>query len=39
MDGIQIPYANTAKYFGMTLDANLHWHANFKIKIIGIQPK
>ena len=21
MDGIQIPYANTAKYLGMTLDA------------------
>ena len=30
MDGIQIPYANTTKYLGITLDEKLHWNDHVK---------
>ena len=39
MDGVQIPYVNTAKYLGMILDAKLHWNEEVKIKIIKLQLK
>jgi hypothetical protein len=32
IDGIQIPYANTAKYLGMTLDTKLRWKEHIKKK-------
>jgi len=28
----QVPYANTAKYLGMTLDAKLKWKEHIKMK-------
>ena len=39
MDGIQIPYANTAKYLGMTLKAKLRWNKHVEIKIMELQLK
>jgi len=32
INGMQIPYANTAKYLGMTLDAKLRWKEHIKKK-------
>jgi hypothetical protein len=32
MNGTQVPYANTAKYPGMTLDAKLRWKEHIKKK-------
>jgi hypothetical protein len=32
ISGTQVPYANTAKYLGMTLDAKLRWNIKFRIK-------
>jgi hypothetical protein len=32
INGIQIPYANSAKYLGMTLDAKLRWKEHIKKK-------
>jgi hypothetical protein len=34
----KVPYANTAKYFDMTLDAKLRWKANEK-ETRGTGPK
>ena len=39
MDGVQIPFANTAKYLGMTVDAKLRWNENVEIKIMELQLK
>ena len=39
MDGVQIPYANTAKFLGMTLDAKLRWNEHIEIKIMEPQLK
>ena len=39
MESVQIPYANTAKYLGMTLVANLRWNEHNKIKIMELQLK
>ena len=33
INSIQIPYANNAKYLGMTLDARLHWKVHVKKKV------
>ena len=32
INGIQIPYENTAKYLGMTLDTKLRWKVHVKKK-------
>lgn len=32
ISGKQVPYSNTAKYLGMTLDAKLQWKEHIKIK-------
>lgn len=32
VDGIQVPYSNTAKYLGMNLDAKLRWKEHIKKK-------
>jgi hypothetical protein len=32
INGTQIPYANTAKYLGMTLDTKLRWKEHIKMK-------
>jgi hypothetical protein len=32
INGTQIPYANTAKYIGMTLDIKLRWKEHIKMK-------
>jgi hypothetical protein len=32
ISGTQIPYANTAKYLGMTLDTKLPWKEHIKMK-------
>jgi hypothetical protein len=32
INGTQVPYANTAKYLGMTLDAKLRWKEHIKKK-------
>jgi len=32
LNGVAIPYSNTAKYLGMTLDVKLKWKAHVKIK-------
>lgn len=32
INGMQVPYANTAKYLGITLDAKLRWKAHVKKK-------
>ena len=37
MDGVLIPYANTAKYLGITLDAKLRLNEHVKIKIMELQ--
>ena len=39
MDGVQIQYANTAKYLGITLGAKLRWNEHVKIKIMELQLK
>lgn len=39
IDGVQIPYSNTAKYLGMTLDAKLHWKEHVKKKKEELQLK
>lgn len=32
VDGIQVPYSNTAKYLGMNLDAKLRWKEHIQKK-------
>jgi hypothetical protein len=32
INGTKVPYANTAKYLGMTPDAKLQWKEHIKIK-------
>jgi hypothetical protein len=32
ISGTKVPYANTAKYLGMTLDAKLRWKKHIKKK-------
>jgi hypothetical protein len=32
ISGTEVPYANTAKYLGMTLDAKLRWKEHIKKK-------
>lgn len=39
MDNVQVPYANTAKYLGITLDAKLRWNEHVKIKNVELQLK
>ena len=39
MNGVQIPYANTAKYLDMTQDAKLCWNEHVKIIIIELKLK
>jgi hypothetical protein len=33
INGTQIPYANTAKYLGMTLNTKLQWQEHIKMKL------
>jgi hypothetical protein len=35
MKGMQVPYAKTAKYLGMTLDAKLRWNVMFSSSSSG----
>lgn len=39
ISGTTIPYANTAKYLGMTLDAKLRWKEHIKIKRLELDIK
>jgi hypothetical protein len=34
INGTKVPYANTAKYLGMTLDAKLRWKEHIKKKTL-----
>jgi hypothetical protein len=39
INGTQIPYANTAKYLGMTLDTKLRWKEHIKMKLDELNIK
>ena len=39
IEGVQIPYSNTAKYLGMTLDTKLRWKEHVKKKVHELKLK
>jgi hypothetical protein len=39
VSGTKVPYANTAKYLGMTLDVKLRWKAHIKKKCDELNNK